>query len=577
MVKLFMDGREVEVEEGSTLLEAARKLEIDIPTLCYLEDINELGSCRMCLVEVEGMKNLQTSCTFPVKEGLKVTTNNDRIREARRTVLQLLLSAHPQECLTCIRNRDCELQRLARELNITCIPYEGERPHREKDISDEAIVREPEKCIHCRRCVAVCQLVQTVGALSPSGRGFEAQIGPWGGKNLSEVACIDCGQCTKVCPTAAVHEKENTEAVWEVLKEEGKHVVAMTAPSIRVALGEEFGLEPGTVVTGEMVAALRKLGFDRVFDVDTAADITIMEEGHEFLDKLKKGGPFPHITSCSPGWVKFCEYFYPEFLPNLSTVKSPQAIMGTLIKTYYTAKEGIEPESVIVVSIMPCTAKKFENLRPELVVPDDGDRRNVDITITTRELARMIREAGINFTKLEDSPFDEPLGVSTGAGLIFGATGGVSEAALRSIYELSTGQELEKVEFAEVRGAERVKEAEVELPQGKVKLVVVSGTGNARTLLNKIKAGEAFYHFIEVMGCPGGCVAGGGQPLYDPYDKDVVKKRTAGLYTTEERMALRKSHENPVVKQVYREFLGEPLGNRAHRYLHTRYQPRAAK
>jgi len=574
LVKLYIDGQEVEVERGSTILDAARKLGIDIPTLCYLEDINELGVCRMCLVEIEGMKNLQTSCTYPATEGLKVTTNNDRIRQARRNVLQLLLSTHPQECLTCIRSGKCELQRLARELNVKCIPFEGERPRHEKDEEDEAIVREPEKCIHCRRCVAVCEKIQKVGALGAAGRGFACEIGPWGGKSISEVACIDCGQCTKVCPTAAVHEKENTEAVWAVLRDEKKHVVAMTAPSVRVALGEEFGMEPGTVVTGKMVAALRKLGFDRVFDVVTAADFTIVEEGHEFLAKLKNGGPFPHITSCSPGWVKFCEYFYPEFLPNLSTVKSPQAIMGTLIKTYYAAKQGIEPGSVVVVSVMPCTAKKFENIRPELVVPD-GDRRNVDITITTRELARMIREAGINFGKLEDSPFDEPLGVSTGAGLIFGATGGVSEAALRSIYELSTGKELDKLEFHELRGMDGVKEVEVELPQGKVKVAVVHGTGNARKLLNKIKAGEVFYHFIEVMGCPGGCVAGGGQPLYNPYDKDVVRKRAAGLFTAEKGMTLRKSHENPVVKQIYREFLGEPLGNRAHRYLHTRYQPRA--
>ncbi len=577
MVTLTIDEQKVTVPEGTSVLEAAWKIGIDIPSLCYLKGLNEVGTCRVCVVEIEGSKTLQASCVYPVTEGLVVRTNTPKVLKARRTALQLLLSEHPQDCLSCYRNMNCELQALAHRFNILEIPFCGEKKEPPNDDKSVAVMREPAKCIRCRRCIAVCSEVQQAFVYSAVHRGFDSMVSPAFGLSLDDVACITCGQCANVCPTAAIHEPDNTKEVWEALHDPEKWVVVQVAPSIRVTLGEEFGLPIGSVVTGQLVAALRRLGFDKVFDTDFTADLTIMEEGHEFLEKLKNGGPFPHLSSCSPGWVKYCEHFYPEMLSHVSTVKSPHSMFGALAKTYHAEKIGVDPARMVVVSVMPCTAKKYEINRPEMT---DSGFKDVDVVITTRELARMIREAGLDFINLPEEEFDEPLGIASGAGLIFGATGGVLEAALRTIYELETGKEFPLPQYEQsLRGMDGLKEAEVEMPQGLIRVGIAHGTGNAKQILEKIKAGEK-YHFVEIMGCPGGCVGGGGQPILSfrrgwEGSMDYRMDRADSLYKAEQELPYRKSHENPEIKKIYREFLGHPLSEISHKLLHTSYTARS--
>ncbi len=569
-VRVTIDGQEVEVPSGSTILEAARIAGVDIPTLCYHPDLDVKAMCRVCVVEVVGARTLQAACTQPVSEGMIVKTSSPLAREARRMNVELILSNHPQDCLNCIRNQKCELQTLAEKLGIREQRFERRsRTKNNLDISSPSLVRDMEKCILCRRCVAVCQQVQGVSALGPINRGIDTIVAPVGGCELNSVACTLCGQCVHVCPVGAIYEKDDTQKVWSALADPTKHVVVQTAPAIRVAIGEEMGLEPGALVTGKLVAVLRRLGFDKVFDTDFSADLTIMEEGHELIHRLQNGGTLPMITSCSPGWIKFIEHFYPELLDHLSTCKSPQQMFGALAKTYYAQKAGIDPKDIFVVSIMPCTAKKFECGREEMT---DSGYPDVDVVLTTRELGRMLREAGINFATLPEEEFDAPLGISTGAGVIFGATGGVKEAALRTVYEVVTGKELPSVDFTEVRGLEGIKEATIDLDGQKVKVAVAHGLANAKKILELIKEGKADYQFIEVMSCPGGCIGGGGQPI--PTNKEVIKKRLAAIYDADKGMKLRKSHENPAVKALYEEFLGKPLGEKSHHLLHTHYVKR---
>ncbi|MEW5866141.1 MAG: NADH-dependent [FeFe] hydrogenase, group A6 [Bacillota bacterium] len=569
MITLTVDDRKVEVPRGSTVLEAAKAAGIDIPTLCYLKDVNAVGVCRVCVVEVEGAKSLQASCVTPAAEGMVVRTNTPAVREARRTVLELIISNHPFECLTCERSGNCELQALADRFGIRNIEYQGERAEFPLDASTPSIVRDPNKCILCRRCMSVCQKVQTVFALAPNDRGFETMIAPAFADELASAVCALCGQCVLVCPTGALKERDATEEVWQALNDPSKHVVVQTAPAVRASIGEVLGLPAGTRVTGKLVAALRRLGFDRVFDTDFTADLTIMEEGHEFISRLKNGGKLPLITSCSPGWIKFIEHFYPDLLDNLSTCKSPQQMFGAIAKTYYAQKAGIDSKDVFVVSVMPCTAKKFEAKRPEMTASGYPD---VDAVLTTRELGRMIREAGIDLASLEPEAYDAPLGISTGAGVIFGATGGVMEAALRTVSEVVLDRELENIDFVPVRGLEGIKEASVNLDGTEVRVAVAHGLGNARRLLDKIRSGDAKYHFIEIMACPGGCIGGGGQPI--PTTDEIRMKRIAAIYEEDKNMPLRKSHLNPAVQQLYKEFLGEPLGHKSHELLHTHYHAR---
>jgi len=568
MVSVTIDNIKVEVEAGTTILKAAEKAGIHIPTLCYLEGINEIGACRVCVVEVEGARNLAAACVTPVSNGMVVRTNTPRVRTARRLNVELLLSNHKMECPTCIRNLNCELQTLAQTLGIREIRFEGKKTTYQPDTSTPALVRDPEKCILCRRCVAVCEKVQTVKAIAPQERGFETVIAPAFHEKLINVACVECGQCILVCPVGALYEKDYTEEVWKALADPEKFVVVQTAPATRVSIGQEFGYPPGAITTGKMVAALRRLGFDRVFDTDFSADLTIMEEGSEFIERFKKGERLPLLTSCSPGWIKFIEHFYPELLPHLSTCKSPQQMFGAVAKTYYAQKVGIDPARMVVVSIMPCTAKKFEAQRPEM---KDSGYQDVDYVLTTRELARMIKEAGIDFQSLPEEDYDDPLGESTGAAVLFGTTGGVMEAALRTAYELMTGKELPRLEFHEVRGLKGIKEATIDIEGTPVRVAVAHGLGHARELLERVKAGEK-YHFIEIMCCPGGCIGGGGQPI--PTNEEIRAQRMAGIYTADERMVIRKSHENPSIKALYREFLGHPLSEKSHHLLHTHYTPR---
>jgi NADP-reducing hydrogenase subunit HndD len=510
MVNITIDTRKIQVPKDYTVLEAARYANIDIPTLCFLKDINEIGACRMCVVEIKGARSLQAACVYPVSEGLEIFTQTPAVREARKVTLELILSNHDKKCLTCVRSRNCELQKLAEELNVKDIRFEGETYRLPLDNFSPSIVRDPNKCVLCRRCVSMCRNVQGVSAIGVTERGFKTIISPAFGKSLNEVPCSMCGQCINVCPVGALREKDDTDKVWNALADNDLHVVVQTAPAVRVALGEEFGMPIGTRVTSNMIAALRRLGFKKVFDTDTAADLTIMEEGTELIERIKNGGKLPLITSCSPGWIKFCEHNYPEFLDNLSTCKSPHEMFGAVLKSYYAEKMGIDPAKVFVVSIMPCTAKKFEAQRPELSSTGYAD---VDVVLTTRELARMIREAGIDFTELPERHFDDPMGDATGAAVIFGATGGVMEAALRTVAEVLSGKSIDNIEYNEVRGIEGIKEATVKLEGLTLKAAVAHGLGNARKLLDRIKAGEADYQFIEIMACPGGCVNGGGQPI----------------------------------------------------------------
>ena len=574
LITLTIDGVEVQVEPGTTVLEAARKAHIHIPTLCYLEGINEIGACRICCVDT-GARSLQAACVLPVSQGMKVRTNTPAVREARKMNLELILSNHERKCLTCVRSGNCELQKLSHDLGVGDeTRFEGRKTDRPIDDLSPSIVREPNKCVLCRRCVAACAKVQKIGVIGPVMRGFNTAIAPAWNKQLAEVSCVNCGQCIEACPVGCLHEKDDTEKVWNLLADPDRHVVVQTAPAVRAALGEEFGLPMGTCVTGKMAAALRRLGFDKVFDTDFGADLTIMEEGTELLGRLQNGGVLPMITSCSPGWIKYCEHYYPEMIPNLSSCKSPHEMLGAVIKSYYAGREDLDPNKVVVVSVMPCTAKKFEAQRPEL---SNNGLQDVDVVITTRELARMIKEAGIDFARLPDEDFDDMFGESTGASVIFGVTGGVMEAALRTVYEVVTGKTLEKLEFEGVRGFEGVKEATVQMGDLEVKVAVAHGTGNAARLLDAVKSGEKHYHFIEIMGCPGGCVTGGGQPIVCAdvqAEVNVKELRAKALYGEDEGKKLRKSHENPSIKKLYAEFLGEPNSHRAHKLLHTTYVTR---
>lgn len=570
-VTLTINGEEVTVPATYTVLEAARQAGIHIPTLCFLKDINEVGACRVCLVEVEGARNLAASCVQPVYEGMKVKTHTKKVRDARTSTVELILSAHDQKCLTCGRNQNCELQALAAELNIKELPFEAENPKKPIDNSSFSVVRDPNKCILCGRCVSVCKNMQGIGILDFVNRGHETTVEPAFGIGLKDVPCISCGQCVVNCPVAALQEKDNTDEVWEALENPDVHVLFQTAPAVRAALGEEFGLPMGTAVTGKMVAAIRRLGADKVFDTNYAADVTIMEEGYELLNRIQNGGALPLITSCSPGWVSYCEYFYPELLPHLSSCKSPQQMLGALAKSYYAKQKGIDPKSIFVVSVMPCVAKKSEAKREELL-------EDVDVVITTRELARMIKKAGLDFVHLADENYDgDLLGESTGAADLFGTTGGVMEAAVRTVAEVLEGKTLEVVEFSELRGVAGVKEATVTLAGNSYNLAVAHGTANAKKLMELVKNGEKTYHFIEVMGCSGGCVNGGGQPHVSAAIKqgtDIRLERAKALYAEDGKAPLRKSHENPLVKKLYDDYLGEPNSHLAHELLHTHYHPR---
>ena len=583
MITLTIDGVKVSVPAGTTVLEAARAAGIRIPTLCYLKGINEIGACRMCLVDT-GARAWQAACVLPVEAiapnrvtgEITVKTNTPALREARKTNLELLLSNHNKKCLSCVRSTNCELQALCREYGVDDENrYAGSTTTHPEEYGSVSIVRDNSKCVLCRRCVAVCSKVQKVGVIGAVKRGFNTSIASAWDMSLGETACINCGQCIAVCPVGALTERDNTAQVFAALADPTKHVVVQPAPAVRAALGEEFGLPMGTSCTGKMAAALRRLGFDKVFDTDFGADLTIMEEATELVGRIKNKGVLPMITSCSPGWIKFCETYYPEFLPNLSSCKSPHEMEGAMIKSYYAEKAGVDPRDIVVVSVMPCTAKKFEAARPEL--SKDG-LQDVDIVITTRELARMIKNSGIDFARLPDEDFDSLLGESTGAGVIFGATGGVMEAALRTAYEAVTGKTLENVEFTQVRGLEDIKEATIDLDGVSISVAVAHSTGAAARLLDMVKSGEKNYTFIEVMGCPGGCVNGGGQPLVSPEQRtfnDPRVLRAKALYDEDKAKALRKSHENPEIKQIYAEFLGEPNSHKAHELLHTTYTKRS--
>ncbi len=574
LVTLTIDEQKVTVEKGTTILQAANQAGIDIPTLCFLKDINEVGDCRMCIVEVEGRRGFATSCIQKVEEGMVVHTNTPNVLEARHVILDLIISNHAKDCLTCTRSGNCELQALATKFNITKVEFEGERVSHKIDDLSPSIVRDFNKCILCRRCVAACKNVQKIGAIDCINRGFESCISTVGDHSLNDVNCTFCGQCIEACPTGALHEKETIDDVWIKLKDEETYVIVQTAPAVRVALGEEFDMPIGTNVTGKMVTALKRLGFNKVFDTNTGADFTIMEEANEFIERFTKNDHLPMITSCSPGWVKYIEMNYPELLPHLSTCKSPHQMFGALLKTYYAEKEGIDPKKIYVVSVMPCIAKKFERQRQQM---QNGGLYDVDNVITTRELSRMIKQANIEFTKLEETEFDSPMGEATGAAAIFGTTGGVMEAALRTAQDTLTGKNLDKIDFEQVRGEEGIKKATVTIDGKEIKVVAASGLANAREILEEIKTGKADYQFVEIMACPGGCVMGGGQPIKSAKTRvevDVRKLRADALYTIDEKSTIRKSHENPVVNKIYEEFLEKPGSHKAEELLHTSYEKR---
>lgn len=574
-ITIKINGMEVTAPQGSTILEAARLAHIEIPTLCFLKEINAIGACRICVVEVKGARSLVASCVYPINEGMEVFTNTPRVLESRKKTLQLILSNHERKCLSCVRSGNCELQQLAKQLGVDDEDlYKGEMSPAMLDETAAHMIRDNSKCILCRRCSAVCEKVQGIGVIGANDRGFATHIGSAFEMDLASTSCVSCGQCIAVCPTGALREKDSTDAVFAAIADPSKHVIVQTAPAVRAALGEAFGLPIGTNVEGKMAAALRRLGFTKVFDTDFSADLTIMEEAHEFLDRVQNGGVLPLITSCSPGWIKYCEHYFPDMTENLSSCKSPQQMFGAIAKSYYAEKMGLDPKDIVSVSVMPCTAKKFEITRPDQAANGCPD---VDYVLTTRELARMIERAGLKFLQLPDESFDEPLGLSTGAAVIFGATGGVMEAALRTAVETLTGEELPKLDFEEVRGTEGIKEATYNVAGMDVKVAVASGLANAKELLNKVKSGEANYHFIEIMGCPGGCVNGGGQPQQPGYVRntvDIRALRAKVLYDADAANTIRKSHENPAIKELYATYLGEPGSEKAHHLLHTTYVKR---
>lgn len=574
MVNIKINNMPLSVPKGISILEAARMAGIEIPTLCYLKKINEIGACRICMVEVKGARSLVTACVYPVNEGMEIFTNTERVRKSRKMTLELILSTHDRKCLSCVRSGTCELQQLCKEFGVDDEGrFDGANPVHEYDDSAIHMIRDNGKCILCRRCVAACQ-AQHISVIGANARGFDTHIGSAFERPLDSVACVSCGQCIVNCPTGAIYEKDDTAKVLEAINDPEKFVVVHTAPSIRVTLGECFGMHIGTNVQGKMVAALRRLGFDKVFDTDFGADLTIVEEANEFLGRVQNGGVLPMITSCSPGWIKYCEHYYPDMLDHLSTCKSPQQMSGAIIKTWYAEKMGIDPKDIVVVGIMPCTAKKFETKRDDQAASGYPD---VDYSLTTRELGRMIESAGIYFKHLPDEEFDNPLGDSTGAAVIFGATGGVMEAALRTAVEKLSGEELKSLDFTEVRGTDGIKEASYTVNGMEIKVCVVSGLVNANTIMEKVKNGTADYHFIEIMGCPGGCVNGGGQPIQHAVVRnfvDLKARRAAALYEADKDMPLRKSHESEAVKRLYAEFLGEPGSHKAHEVLHTSYVAR---
>ena len=572
MINLKIDDKEISVPEGVTILEAARQANIDIPTLCYLKEINQIGDCRMCIVEVEGRKGFATSCIQRVEEGMVVHTHTPAVMEARRMVLDLIISNHAKDCLTCTRNGNCELQALAIKFNVLNIEYEGERTKHKVDDKSPAIVRDFNKCVLCRRCVGACKNIQNIGAIDCINRGFESCVSTAGDHSLADVDCTYCGQCIEACPTGALHEQDDTAKVWRKVKDPDVYTIVQTAPAVRVALGEEFGMPIGENTVGKMVTALKKLGFDKVFDTNTGADFTIMEEANEFVDRISNGGVLPMITSCCPAWVRFAEKNYPEQLAHLSSCKSPHQMFGAVIKSYYAKKFNIEASKIYTVSVMPCIAKKYECTREEM--EQDG-LRDVDAVITTRELARMIKQGNIEYTSLEDSIFDDPMGEASGAAAIFGTTGGVMEAALRTAADTIEGKNLGQFEYTKVRGSAGIKRASVNIAGKEIRVVVASGLRNARKIMNEIKNGKADYDFVEIMACPGGCVMGGGQPIKNSKTRSIVdvrKLRAEALYTIDERSVIRKSHENPTIKTIYKEFFENPGSETAHKYLHTKYK-----
>jgi len=575
MINLTIDGQKAAVPAGTTVMQAADGIGIHIPRLCFHPKLSTAGACRVCVVEIDGQKNFPVSCATAAAEGMNVKTNTPAIREARRDIVELILDNHPRDCQICEKNEDCDLQELANLFGIRDLRFDGERKRYSTDFSSPAIMRDPEKCILCGKCVRVCSEIQGVNALSYSHRGFKSTVVPAYNMGIKDSVCIACGQCTLFCPTGALMERDNTEEVFKNLADPEKFCAVQIAPAVRVAVGEGFGYAPGTDLTYEIVTALRMLGFKAVFDTQFSADLTIIEEGHELIDRIKNKGKLPMFTSCSPGWIKYCEHFHPEFLANLSTCKSPQQMMGALIKTYYSDKSGVPASKMYSVSVMPCTAKKFECSRDEM---DSSGFRDVDVVLTTRELIRMIKQAGIKFSELKKGKFDDPLGESTGAAPIFGVTGGVMEAALRTAYEVITKKPLPAIELKAVRGLDGIREASVDVDGLQVNVAVVFSLSNVHKLLTEIKEGKRHYHFIEVMTCPGGCIGGGGQPypqgITDPLDHTLYNLRGEGLYSIDEKKSLRKSHENPLIAKIYKEFLKEPLGHMSHKLLHTHYHAR---
>jgi len=569
MVNIKIDNIDVTVPEGTTIMQAAEAVNIKIPRLCYHPDLNPVSACRLCVVEIEGDRLLRTACSFKVTEGQVIRTNTPFVRESRKMAMELLLSRHPQKCTECVRNGNCELQTMAEQLGVREISFDYNQRCGELDLSSPSIVRDPSKCILCRRCIQVCAEVQGVSAIGVEGRGYNTWVDTPFARGIGEATCVACGQCIDRCPVGALYEKSHVDKVWDAIADPEMHVIVQTAPAIRAAIGEEFGLPPGTLVTGQMVTALRMLGFNSVMDTDFTADLTIMEEGTELIGRVTKGGTLPMLTSCSPGWINFIERFYPNLLPHLSTCKSPQQMFGALVKTYYAKKKNIDPAKIFSVSLMPCTAKKYEAARPEM---NASGYQDVDAVLTTREVATMIKQSGIDFMNLPESEHDNPMGISTGAAVIFGATGGVMEAALRTAYELISGEAIPSLDITAVRGMQGVREASIKIGDLVVKAAVAHGLGNARKLLDLISEGKADYHFIEIMACPGGCIGGGGQPI--PTTEEIRKKRAEAIYQADKGLPLRKSHENPAIKQIYAEFLGEPNGHKSHELLHTHYTKR---